>query len=757
MGNQTPNRLPDAVPNNSQDVAPRNSQESATNKSQEAALNSSQDSALNCSQDSAANNSKKSEPDNPQNSAPNSILWLNPIKMISDFITGWIANLETEPSDEEALALRANVDLEDRIFLLRFSLITSPGTVSFLRNKIMEQIEDQEFREYKQQMTSWFDEGDARHQRGDESRQKYVLRSIAEISKEFYHTNVKVERDVRVIVQGIDFCFNSQNLASKSAYFATELKSGKRMFTFQQVEPDIFLELFRYVFISKVEVVNMSRIYDLVKVAEDFIVPGMKKCLLSFIRRKELFVNAISDWEITKLSRTPLALYFYLKYLDNFSEKLRAYYAHKKLYESDFFGPDITESVVLGNLMQWCDSNYAFFKLGHDNYEMCDWVMATLLQCIRWTAVPWEVVEKCVEDNVIRIAGLDQVFEFFTTAFVEYYSYGIQYPLLRTFIRPSQGFERCLITVGGVDNSEIKAVCLQSPGCLEYDYLKETKVPLGTKIHESVSGQLYQDPDLGLEGWKQTALFVTGMGVHYNEIWKFRPSVGWRTCPNMVVSRKFYSSVFVGVILFSCGGLVGNNFDMATNSVEWYNTENIFGASILCQGTLTHSVRQATGVAHRDTIYLFGGYDNNPASSFSQIVQMYNTETEQCTVFDWSLHSNRITEFMVPTVLEDKIVLLGENDSFFVETKTLGQKLVTEYKTNIRQFAALVEDSSIFVFARPEADSAHAGRILRYRLTEDKYQVIKTNYDVPTEWETYGTMPFHSNVLVYGITSLPTR
>ena len=102
---------------------------------------------------------------------------------------------------------------------------------------------------------------------------------------------------------------------------------------------------------------------------------------------------------------------------------------------------------------------------------------------------------------------------------------------------------------------------------------------------------------------------------------------------------------------------------------------------------------------------------------------------------------------MVPTVCGDEIILLGEKDCFVYRTARTSRRqarLFAEYKTNVKQFAALVEDDSIFLFARPSNAGSERGTILRF---------IGTPSDVPTEWETYGTMPFYSTVLVYGITS----
>ena len=691
------------------------------------------------------NNSQDFSPNNSQSSASTSAR--NPTEIISEFIAGWITNHNTEPSDVDTQALRADEDLKKRITSLRFDLIIFSESVASILSKLMESMEDEEFRAYKQQMTSWFDDGNAWHQNADDLLQSQVSKTQEAILMEFkelHSENSKLKLDVNVKVRGISFDLNRERLASKSAYFA--LRNNERNFIFAyKLKPGSFLELFRYVFISKVEVVNLSRIFNLVTVADKFQVIGMKKILLRFIRGKELFVKAVQAWDTFKLSQSSLALFCHENYGDRFVDILPDYYMHRRLYESDIFGPNITESEIFCGLMQWCRSNCEFFEIE----EMFDWVMVTLLQCIRWSAVPWKDVRDWTRDNRNFIAPLFRVSRFFSSILPLYYNHGIHYPMLRTFIRPSQGFERCLITVGGVDNSEIKVVGLQSPGCPEYISSNESKVPWYTKIHESVSGQLLHDPKHGSKQGLWAGLFLTGMGNNYNEIWRYTILLSWLQYPNLAVPRKFHSSVFVGSFLFSCGGLTGDNFDIVTDSVECYNTGRDVVSKSKRRGRLACPVYQAAGVTHRNTIYLlFKRRSYNTTPSIVQFVQAYDTAIDQCSVYNCPPCLTSLSEFMVPTVCGGLIIFLGEKDCFLFNTN-LEMKLFAEYKTNVKQFAALVEDDSIFLFARPHA-GCERGTILRNRFTG-------TPSDVPTDWETYGTMPFYSNFLVYGIASLPIR
>ena len=171
-----------------------------------------------------------SVPNNSQSSAP------NPAEIISDFIAGWITNHNTEPSDEDTQELKPNEDLKRRIDSLRSDLIIFFESVASLRSKIMERMEDEEFRAYKQQMTSWFNDGSAWHQNADDLLRSQVSTSQDAILLEFNRLdskNSELEKDVCVTVAGISFNFNSQRLASQSARFARKIQlKNKRPITF---------------------------------------------------------------------------------------------------------------------------------------------------------------------------------------------------------------------------------------------------------------------------------------------------------------------------------------------------------------------------------------------------------------------------------------------------------------------------------------------------------------------------------------------
>ena len=114
----------------------------------------------------------------------------NPRKLISDFITGWITNHNTEPSDADAQELKADEVLEDRIDSWIFLLNSSCESVTLVRNMIMKQMDDEAFRKYKRGVMSWLDEGNAWHQNAEDQSEAVDLSgSLRAIMMEFWHPN----------------------------------------------------------------------------------------------------------------------------------------------------------------------------------------------------------------------------------------------------------------------------------------------------------------------------------------------------------------------------------------------------------------------------------------------------------------------------------------------------------------------------------------------------------------------------------------
>jgi len=54
-------------------------------------------------------------------------------------------------------------------------------------------------------------------------------------------------------------------------------------------------------------------------------------------------------------------------------------------------------------------------------------------------------------------------------------------------------------------------------------------------------------------------MYVTGIGVKKDEIWKYNITSGWMKCASLVQGRCRHSTAFVDDVLYICGGFVDSN------------------------------------------------------------------------------------------------------------------------------------------------------------------------------------------------------
>src|SRR6218665_2080143 len=122
-------------------------------------------------------------------------------------------------------------------------------------------------------------------------------------------------------------------------------------------------------------------------------------------------------------------------------------------------------------------------------------------------------------------------------------------------------------------------------------------------------------------------VYVTGIGVENNEIWKYNQTFGWKQCASLVRGGRWsHSAAFIDEVLYICGGFA--IFNRLIDSVEAYNAVTNKCTKV---GKLVHAVN-LTGncVPYRCSLYIFGGLDksSNPVS----YVQVYNTKENTCTL-----------------------------------------------------------------------------------------------------------------------------
>src|SRR6218665_1592686 len=53
-----------------------------------------------------------------------------------------------------------------------------------------------------------------------------------------------------------------------------------------------------------------------------------------------------------------------------------------------------------------------------------------------------------------------------------------------------------------------------------------------------------------------STMYVTGLGINIDEIWKYKKSVGWKQCASLIQGRRRHSAAFIDEVLYICGGFV---------------------------------------------------------------------------------------------------------------------------------------------------------------------------------------------------------
>ena len=92
-----------------------------------------------------------------------------------------------------------------------------------------------------------------------------------------------------------------------------------------------------------------------------------------------------------------------------------------------------------------------------------DKTVIRLLKCVRWSAIQVDYLINLMEHGSLR--DLDPDRRFLSKVKV-YFIHGCQFSGLRTFLRPSTGYEKCFVYLSGrTYNSKLFGVKLQQPGC----------------------------------------------------------------------------------------------------------------------------------------------------------------------------------------------------------------------------------------------------------------------------------------------------
>jgi len=185
-------------------------------------------------------------------------------------------------------------------------------------------------------------------------------------------------------------------------------------------------------------------------------------------------------------------------------------------------------------------------------------------------------------------------------------------------------------------------------------------------------------------------IYVAGIGVNNDEIWKCKKSAGWMRCTSLVQGRRGHSAAFIDEVLYICGGYVDST-ELVLHSVEAFNA---LSNQCTAVGKLIHAVR-STGncVPYRNSLYIFGGSDKDDNNV--NHVQLYNTRENTCSLI--STPMPRPYRLMRAILWETYVILLGQYNCFIFDIETEKWQERKHFKTDVAHFGLILENGRLFV------------------------------------------------------------
>ena len=185
-------------------------------------------------------------------------------------------------------------------------------------------------------------------------------------------------------------------------------------------------------------------------------------------------------------------------------------------------------------------------------------------------------------------------------------------------------------------------------------------------------------------------MYVTGIGVNEDEIWKYNMASGWMKCASLVQGRRRHSAAFIDEVLYICGGFVDSD-ESVLDSVEAYNAVTDKCTTV---GKLVHCVQSSGNcVPFKSSLYIFGGSDKDN-KAFNH-VQVYNTKENTCSVLSKPMPRPYI--LMRAVLWDTSVILLGRDTCFIFNFETETWQERKQFKTDVIHFGLVLENERIFV------------------------------------------------------------
>jgi len=497
--------------------------------------------------------------------------------------------------------------------------------------------------------------------------------------------------DVQLKVGGNIFYCHKLVLALKSPYFeqklfpsssssaaaaAAEAAEGDKQIVLNDVSGVDFHKVLQFIYTGETElneetVENILRAADLLKLTE------LTMFCVDYLTDRVSTATCPRYWKLAEqmnLARLALACKRQcLKEFDTIGRSAElsslSEAMMRELLEDDELVVE-SEVDVCETLMKWLNSQT---RGGHSVQPY------HLLTLVRWSSVPVEYVKsKLITDTILMRDR--QCFEFLSKV-ISYLLTGVQFHGLNTFHRPSAGVEQCLVIVGGNDETDIiDILCISVKG---QDHFQGMTPAIPTSI---------QSQNVGLAACVSgKELYITGIGSKMNEAWKWESTFGWTKCADMNESRCGHCAIFVNnTSMYVLGGFC-KEVDVATNSIEQYNTVTNKWKKV---GQLMQATSTADCVVYKTSIYVFGGTEKKDSEPHDR-VQVFDTATKLCT--ELTVRMPR-PEPLIRAVMWDKSVILINPRTcliFDIEQQTFQQR--DQFATDVFCFGLALENQRIYV------------------------------------------------------------
>src|SRR6218665_1896086 len=233
----------------------------------------------------------------------------------------------------------------------------------------------------------------------------------------------------------------------------------------------------------------------------------------------------------------------------------------------------------------------------------------------------------------------------------------------------------------------------------------------------------------------KNTMYVTGIGVNCDEIWKYKNSIDWKQCASLVEGRRRHSAAFINEILYICGGFVDST-KLVLDSVEAFNAVTNKCATV---GKLFHSVQSSGNcVPFKSSLYIFGGTDEDQIAF--NYVQVYNTKDNTCSVLTRPMPGPHA--LMRAVLWKTSVVLLGWQTCFIfnLETETFQERKT--FKTDVVHFGLIFVNGRVFVIGGGYSEQYKDSNGIWKCRDDVRYVPIQNIIkDKPIQWKIHRKLP----------------